>query len=316
MTPRDLITLALRTSGITGVGQSANSDDMSDALAMLNMMTAQWAQRRWLVFREYDLAATCTGAGSYSIGPGGTFNTARPDRIDAAFIRTATGAYSVDYDLEIIEAREDWNRIPVKSMPGFPLVMFYDPQFPLGVVNLYPVPSGAYELHLTLKQTLGTFTSLDEPLGMPDEYNEALLYNLSLRLAPAYQITVTPEIRALAAAALNTIRASNAQIPRLRMPSDLPGVNQGSYSSGIGGVFATVPFFPPGSVLDGIGTLAPGAEGSGLLDTVGASLGNVLGSFVLGTTYLAGVPAPIHVIAPPVMTGVLGQLTLGSIHLG
>ena len=72
MTPRDLITLALRTSGITGVGQSANSDDMSDALAMLNMMTAQWAQKRWLVFREYDLAAACTGAGSYSIGPGGT----------------------------------------------------------------------------------------------------------------------------------------------------------------------------------------------------------------------------------------------------
>ena len=271
MTPQDIIVLALRSAGVTGVGQSANTDDLSDALAMLNMMVAQWAQKRWLTFREIDIAVQCTGAGSYSVGPGGSFNTPRPDQLEAAFARTRYGGNAIDYPLEIIEAREDWNAIPIKSQPGFPSLVFYDPQFPLGVVNVYPVPSASYDLHLSLKQQITQFATLTENIGLPPQYFEALFYNLALRLAPAYQISVSPIVQQLAAASLNAIRNSNTQIARLSMPLGLPGMWQFGFSGAVG------PFVGGGLIIDGIGLVDDGAEGDGVLDSIAVANFGALG---------------------------------------
>lgn len=321
MTPRSLITLALRISGVIGVGQSVNADDLSDAFSQLNMMTTQWSQKRWLVYREYDIAAPCIGSGQFTIGPGGTFNTSRPDRIESAFVRTNGSSYAIDYDLDILEAREDWNTIAVKSIPGMPTLLFYDPQMPLGIVNIYPVPSPAYELHLSLKQPLTTLTSIDMDMGLPPEYDEALLYNLAVRLAPSYQIQIMPEVRALATATLNTVRNSNAQVSLLRMPSNLPGMaymgggGPGGSAGGVGPISTATAFFPAGSTLSGIGTLAPGAAGIGLLEGMAVSVGSVLNTFYLGTTFLAGSAAAIHPILAPIPASTLNVATLNTFHL-
>ena len=45
----DLITLALKDSGVLGAGQTALAEDMNDALSRLNMMLGQWNRRRWLI---------------------------------------------------------------------------------------------------------------------------------------------------------------------------------------------------------------------------------------------------------------------------
>ena len=39
-TPSDLITLALKTANVLGVGQTASAEDMNDAFNLLNMMMA------------------------------------------------------------------------------------------------------------------------------------------------------------------------------------------------------------------------------------------------------------------------------------
>ena len=284
MTPNDIIVLALKASGVLGVGQAASTDDLNDGLTMLNMMVSQWSQKRWLDFRDLDIAATCTGAGNFTVGPGGTFDTPRPDKIEAAFARLLSGTYPVDYPLEVIDAREDWNNIAIKSQPGFPMMVFYDAQSPMGVINIYPVPSPAFELHLTLKQALTSFATLTETIGLPPQYNEALFYNLALRLAPAYQIAVSREVTMLAASSLNTIRNSNAQIGHLQMPSGLPGMEIYGFGTGVAGGFTG---FPAGSYIDGIGTLAPGAEGAGLLDQMAVTHYGVVNHSVLGTFSLS-----------------------------
>lgn len=71
---------------------------------------------------------------------------------------------------------------------------------------------------------------LDAEFNMPPEYEEAIHYNLCVRLTSMYQLPPNPVQGALAAVALNTIKKANAQIPKLRMPPALQfGGNYGFY---------------------------------------------------------------------------------------
>lgn len=224
MTPNDIIARALRDSGVTGQGQAASAEDVNDAFLKLNGMLAQWQRKRWLVFHLVDAVKVSTGAPSYTIGAGGDFNMLRPDRLEAAFFRQIVPSQpnQVDYPLEILEAREDYNRISLKTLTPFGRYIFYDAAYPLGSAYVWPIlAANTYELHLTLKADLGQFTSVGQTINLPPEYYEALSWNLAARLRPAYQLSPDPSVTALATDSLNTIRGANAQIPRARMPGDL-----------------------------------------------------------------------------------------------
>lgn len=224
MTPRDIIILALKQAGVLGQGQTPSAEDTNDAFKLLNMMMGQWNRKRWLIYRLQDVAFVSTGAASYTVGLGGNFNTARADRIQAAFVRLLNGPTPVDAPLAVITSREDYNRIAIKAQTGFPQAVFYDPTFPLGTLYTWPVAlSGIYEIHLTLKIELAQFANLSEDIALPPEYQEALFYNLAGRLRPAYQLPPDPTVSALAKAALNTIRNANGAIPTMQMPRELVG---------------------------------------------------------------------------------------------
>lgn len=61
-------------------------------------------------------------------------------------------------------------------------------------------------------------STLDTEIIMPEEYEEAIMYNLTLRVCSMYQVEAMPETRRLAKAGLNNIRKNNTQIPTLSMP--------------------------------------------------------------------------------------------------
>ncbi len=67
----------------------------------------------------------------------------------------------------------------------------------------------------------GVTSSLDAEFNMPEEFEEAIHYNLCVRLTAHYQYDPNPIQGQLAKAALNTIRVGNTQIPQLQMPSSL-----------------------------------------------------------------------------------------------
>jgi len=229
-TPLDIISLALTDSGILGVGQTALAEDTNDAFIRLNYMLAQWARKRWLVWHLKDVSKVSTGATSYSVATGGDFNVVRPDRIEAAFVRQVnTGGLYIDTPLIILEAREDYNRIALKTMQSFPNFVFYDSGYPTGTLYPWPVPQATiYEIHITVKEPISQFTTLQQEIVMPPEYMAALHYNLAVRLRAAYQMQQDPQLTALAKDALNVIRGANAQIKMLQMPQSLG--RQGLYN--------------------------------------------------------------------------------------
>jgi hypothetical protein len=226
-TAQDLVSFALRAAGVIGVGETALAEDNRDAFQALNGMIGLWMRKRWITgFHTTDNAVVATGALSYTVGPSGNINlTTRPNRIEAAFFRQFINSpgYAVDYPLVILESREDYNRICLKSLSSWPQYIFYDAAWPLGNAFVWPVPQASiYEIHITFRGLeVAPFTTYTQVINLPPEYTEALWTNLVLRLAEIYQLNVSDGIRRLAQDSLNTIRAGNAQISRLRMPTVL-----------------------------------------------------------------------------------------------
>lgn len=222
-TPLDIIQQAMKKSGILGIGQTPNDEDTNDAFQDLNDMIAQWQHQRWLVYHLVDVAKVSTGAVSYTVGTGGDFNVPNPDRLEAAFLRQlVSGGNNVDYPLQLIESREIYNNIALKNLTSFSRMIFYDSGYPNGLVYPWPVPQAdIYEIHITLKAQLGSFSSLVQQISLPSEYMAALKFNLAVRLKQAYQEEPDPVLDGLAKKSLEIIRGSNAQIPRLAMPTSL-----------------------------------------------------------------------------------------------
>lgn len=215
-----LINLSLKDAGIIGVGQTPNAEDSNDALTRLNWMISQWARKRWLIWALETLSKTSTGAESYTVGPSEDYNlSVRPNSIESAFLRQINVNQNVDYPLELIEAREVYNEISLKSLQTFPTYLFYDSAWPVGRIFPWPIPQpDIYQIHITVKVILSEFTALNQVIDLPPEYFQALHTNLTIILRDAFDLPPKPVLIARAKESLNVIKNSNAQIARLNMP--------------------------------------------------------------------------------------------------
>jgi hypothetical protein len=222
----DLLHTVLKASGILGIGQDAMADDLSTGLDLLRALIAQWQKKRWLVYVEQTVSVpSSTGALSYSIGPGCDFDVAgRPDHISRAFIRIIPGVAPnlVDIPVEVLRSREDYVMISIKTLETIPAVVYYESGFPTGQVYFWPVPPASqYGLFLVVKVPLPTYVSIADPLNVPDEYIDALIWTMAVRMQASYGLQARPDHVAMAAYAMNTLRQANAQIPELAIPAPI-----------------------------------------------------------------------------------------------
>jgi len=207
------------------VGQTPLADDSNTALDLLRMMIAQWQKKRWLVYVQQEVSvAASTGQQYYTIGPGQDFDCARPAHLSAAYIRIIPGIPPnlVDIPVVIINSREDYAAISVKTLQTIPAYVFYDSGWPVGRLYWWPVPpSNMYGLYVTVVSPLPTYTTLTDPLNMPDEYTEALVWSLAVRLQMAYGLPARSDHVAAMKQAMNTLRQANTQVPELQLPAEL-----------------------------------------------------------------------------------------------
>lgn len=222
-TALDLITLSLKDLGALGIGQSIQPDDIADGLTTLNQMLGQWQAERLSVFHEIESVTQATGSASYSVGPGGDFNIARPTDIKAAFVRLKNASLPVDYPVMIIRSREDYSKIGVKGITTLPDSVYYDAAYPLGKLLWYPVPQSQYELHIVVLDTLQMFSTPSTAINLPLPYHVAIRFNLAVYLAPLYQMMASSDLMRLAANAKRVVKRMNVQIPAMTLPSEFAG---------------------------------------------------------------------------------------------
>lgn len=222
-----LINLAFKDSGVLGVGQTPRAEDTNDALLRLNLMIGQWSRRRWLVYCLVDSSVVCDGSLRYSVGAGGDINITRPDRIEAAYIRqvNASPQTPIDWPLELIESREEYSQIAIKTLAAAPSeYLFYESSFPLGYIYPWPLPNDQYSVHILTKAVLQQFAAVSDNVLLPPEYEHLIYVALVNQMRGAYRLKPDPYYIGLQKAAFSTIRKSNFQVGRLSLP---PGINKG-----------------------------------------------------------------------------------------
>jgi hypothetical protein len=227
----DLLAEALKLSGRLGIGQTALAEDAILAWTYLQWMLQEWERKRWLVYRIVNLAKVTTGATTYSIGPGADFdtgaNSVRPAKVESAFIRQVTVAApnQPDWPLELMNSRQDYDRIRLKQLANLSSALWYDPTWPLGTLYPWPIPLAAlYELHVSvLTQLPYKFLTQADVISLPFEYYWAIVTNLAIRLRGRFGIGTFPgdELPGNAKESLQTLHKANIAIPRMELPPEL-----------------------------------------------------------------------------------------------
>jgi len=204
-TALSLIKRAMQRIGVLATGETPTADEATDALAELNDILENWSTERLTVARRLEIIAPLSqGVGTYTIGPGGVINTARPIAIAAAFVRIG----GVDTPVAVVSDAE-WFALDLKGMQAIPEWLRYDPAMPLASVSVWPLPSAGHELHLIVDAQFAALTDVNAQLVLPPGYSKALRLALAVELAGEFGRPVTPELAQLAADAKADIKRAN-----------------------------------------------------------------------------------------------------------
>lgn len=188
MLVRQIIVSAFNDLQIYAPGETVNPVDMARGFETANMMLDTWSNEYLMCYAELEQALPLVpGISQYTLGPGGTLPF-RPLKINTgpgtAYVQDTNGN---NYGVNSV-SREVWNLIGnrVISNSNFPDTIFYDAQFPVGFLNVFPVPNISYTLYFDSFQELSAFPGIDVDINFPRGYSEALFRNLAIALEPAY----------------------------------------------------------------------------------------------------------------------------------
>jgi hypothetical protein len=203
-----LITRSLRLCGVAAAGETLPAEEAADGLTALNAMLDSWRIDGLLVYQiKEEAVQTLTGGQSlYTIGSGGNFAIDRPVRIERAFVRDGTS----DYPIRVVSV-DTWSEIGDRQTTGYvPEILYYETAYPLGKIRLFPPPGSGYELYLYTWQTLQSFANLTTDLALPPGYENAIVFNLALQIAPEFGAEPSAHVINTANEALANIKRLNA----------------------------------------------------------------------------------------------------------
>jgi hypothetical protein len=215
-----------------GFGHS-NSERI-DALFILNAMLDGWATDDLNCFCELIQSFPLTGRKSYTIGPGGDFDAARPVKVNKATLVILTNpAQPSRKDLTALNA-EQFQQIGLQSIAStIPQRYYYETSFPLGRVHLWTLDQGIANLELSSSQALaGGFTDGTATFSAPPGYLDAVRYNLAVRLAMEFNQPLKPGVQALADESLAKIQRLNDVTPQMQCDAGILsiGSRRGSFN--------------------------------------------------------------------------------------
>jgi len=139
-TVRSILQDALEQIKVYAPGVALGAADGARGQSLLNQMLDEWSNESLTCYanleQNFPLQA---GINSYTIGVGAVINQVRPLEI----IKGPGAAYLVDtngnrFGMDVIE-QDQWNQIPLLTESSdLPYILFYDPQSPYGIINIYP----------------------------------------------------------------------------------------------------------------------------------------------------------------------------------
>lgn len=207
ITARMLIVKSMQKIGLLTKTEQPSADEVNDALYSLNSLLASWSNESMLIVaRAWENFQLVAGTTLYTIGPGQAFDTVRPTFINDAYV-IVNSTTTPSYQLTVIQD-ETYFDTTLKTQQGIPFELNYDNGFPTGNIRIYFVPDQAYTLYMLSEKPLTSFASLDTVVLLPPGWEDALIYNLGIRLAPEYGQIPPAGVPQIAASTLAAIRTA------------------------------------------------------------------------------------------------------------
>lgn len=234
-TALSIITDAFRQIKVYAPGVTLADQDAEQGLTCFNEMLDEWSNNEWMCYANVEQSFTLVpGKQAYTIGTSGgaDINATRPLAIltgqGAAYITDVNG---IRTPVNVIE-QDQWNMIGLLTTQSqLPDTLFYDPQFPLGILNVFPQPSIAYTLSFDARLQLANLANLNSAFSLPPGYRAACKNNLAIRLWPYYkQGDPTPFLIGLATQTLGTVKRTNTKQSPSTYDSAVVSKGAGTYN--------------------------------------------------------------------------------------
>lgn len=211
-----------------GAGESPTPAECQDILTVLQAMLGQWATQRLTIHvTERAIFSLVATQQTYTIGPNGDFNHARPLFIDrASYLDTTSAADPFEQEIQILDTQQ-WQRVAIKALPSpYPQGIYYDYAFTAGLGNIsfWPEPSDStVDAILYLPTAITGFADLTTDYTFAPGYEDAIVFNLAKRVAPEFGRPITPDLNMLAAESLANVKRANIRLVELTTdPAILP----------------------------------------------------------------------------------------------
>lgn len=233
-TALDIITDSLEMLGVYSPGDAISDADAERALIVLNDMTDSWSNESLTTFCYLTQSfAMVNNKSIYTVGTGGDISGPRPLRIsDAAGAAYMEDQYKNKFPMNVVDL-DSFNLITTSAVnSNIPDTMYYDPQFPLGRINIWPVPNDtSYVCFFQSYAQLTDFASLSSAFSLPPGYALAYKTNLAVALKPYFKdAELDPIIAVRADKSLATIKRINMRQQNAIYDPELVSRGQGTYN--------------------------------------------------------------------------------------
>ncbi len=223
-TAREVISDALTAATVLAKDESLHPADAALGLRWLQRMMDSWSNDNLMIYATGE-ATKLLAVGTASYALSGFTPSTRPVTIANAWLDSVPDVPLIDM------TEEEYDSIPDKTLQGIPLRYFYKPTATSGTVYLFPVPNQADTLHINGRYPLASGLTLDSVLSFPPGYEDAIVLNLAVKLAPLFDVQVSGDLRMQASSARDALITTN-YVPGL-MQLNLPRRDQYNIESDI-----------------------------------------------------------------------------------
>jgi hypothetical protein len=228
----DVITNAMFEIRVARAGDVLNPEDAAFGLSKVNRLIDNWnADNRTVYASDLSAYVITPGLGAHTIGPAGaTWTAPRPVKLIAASLLEPVALPTWQRPLKIFDVSW-WQQADNPNLTAAePEYAGYLPDYPLGVVMLYPIPTVANGILLETWTVLSALT-LAGTVALPPGYEDAITLTLAEDLASAFGQQASAMLTFKAREARARIFANNNQTDRRisTLDSGMPSQGGGTW---------------------------------------------------------------------------------------
>jgi len=194
ITRDDIIKGALRKIGVVAQGEVPTTDQVTEAAFALNTMVKAWEADGMPLWALRTTPITLVaGQTTYTIGNALTCDvvTDKPLKVIQAWNRDPVS--NIDIPMRII-TKQEYAMLGNKTTSGKPIQIYYEPQLDQGSLSLFPTPTTidatGSVIYITYQRPFEDFNASTDVPDFPQEWYDAVVYGLAVRLAPEYGLPI------------------------------------------------------------------------------------------------------------------------------